>query len=156
MILLNEGRLMQFKTIIIYRRLFVWTGFTAKFSVCLNILGSLSKNRNAISGKLREFWDRHALPLISLYLLERSRKSKHVKFLGSQYGFSCTMGTGSIPGVKSGRGVTLTPHLLLVPWSRKGRTIPLLPLWAVRPVQSLSACTRVHFIFTFLIRILKT
>jgi hypothetical protein len=25
------------------------------------------------------------------------------------------------------------------------RAIPLLPLWAVRPVQSLSACTRVHF-----------
>jgi len=29
--------------------------------------------------------------------------------------------------------------------------IPLLPLWAVRPVQSLSACTRVHFTFTCLI-----
>jgi len=29
---------------------------------------------------------------------------------------SCTMGTGSFPGVKSGRGVTLTPHPLLVPW----------------------------------------
>jgi hypothetical protein len=28
------------------------------------------------------------------------------------------------------------------------RAIPLLPLWAVRPVQSLSACTRVHFTFT--------
>jgi len=28
---------------------------------------------------------------------------------------SCTMGTGSFPGVKSGRGLTLTPHLLLVP-----------------------------------------
>jgi hypothetical protein len=28
---------------------------------------------------------------------------------------SCTMGTGSFPGVKSGRGVTLTPHSLLVP-----------------------------------------
>ena len=26
-----------------------------------------------------------------------------------------------------------------------GRAIPLLPLWAVQPVQSLSACTRVHF-----------
>jgi hypothetical protein len=26
-----------------------------------------------------------------------------------------TMGTGSFPGVESGRGVTLTPHLLLVP-----------------------------------------
>ena len=27
--------------------------------------------------------------------------------------------------------------------------IPLLPLCTVRPVQSLSACTRVHFTFTF-------
>jgi hypothetical protein len=26
--------------------------------------------------------------------------------------------------------------------------IPLLPLWTVRPVQSLSACARVHFTFT--------
>jgi hypothetical protein len=51
-------------------------------------------------------------------------------------------------GVKSGRGVTLTPHPLLVPWSRESTAIPLLPLWAVRPVQSLSDCTRVHFTFT--------
>ena len=58
---------------------------------------------------------------------------------------SCTMGTVSFPGVKSGRGVTLTPHPLLVPWSRKGRAIPLLRLWVVRLVQSLSACTRVTF-----------
>jgi len=58
---------------------------------------------------------------------------------------SCTMGTGSFPGVKNGRGVTLTPHPLLVPWSWKGRAIPLFPLKAVRPVQSLSACTRVTF-----------
>ena len=71
---------------------------------------------------------------------------------------SCTMGTGSFPGVKSGRGVTLTPHPgvksgrgvtltphpLLVPWSKKRRAIPLLPVWAVRPVQNLSALTRVH------------
>ena len=28
---------------------------------------------------------------------------------------SCTMGTGFFPGVKSGRGVKLTPHPLLVP-----------------------------------------
>ena len=65
------------------------------------------------------------------------------------------MGTGFFPGVKSGRGVTLTPQPLLVQWSRKSRTIPLLPLWAVRPVQNLSACTRVHFTFT-LLRINKT
>ena len=31
---------------------------------------------------------------------------------------SCTMGTGSFPGVKSGRGVTLTPHPFLVPRSK--------------------------------------
>jgi len=30
---------------------------------------------------------------------------------------SCTMGTGSFPGVKSSWGVTLTPHPPLVPWS---------------------------------------
>ena len=52
-------------------------------------------------------------------------------------------------GIKSGRGVTLTPHPLLVPWSWKGRAIPLLPLWAVRPVQGLSASTRVHFTLLF-------
>jgi hypothetical protein len=52
-----------------------------------------------------------------------------------------------VPGVKSGRGVTLTPPPLLVPWSWKSRATPLLPLWAIQPVQSLSACTRVHFTF---------
>jgi hypothetical protein len=66
---------------------------------------------------------------------------------------SCTAGIGSFPGVKSGRGVTLTPHPLLVLWSWKGRAIPPLPLWAVRPVQSLSACTRVPFTFTYIFRL---
>ena len=60
------------------------------------------------------------------------------------------MDTGSFPGVKSGRGLTLTPHPFLVPWSRKSRTIILLPPWAVHPVQSHSACTRVHFTFYFI------
>ena len=58
---------------------------------------------------------------------------------------SCTMGTGFFPGVMSSRGMTLTPHTLLMPWSWKGRAIPLLPVLAVRPVQSLSTCTREHF-----------
>ena len=61
-----------------------------------------------------------------------------------------TVGTVSFLGVKSCRGVSPTPHPLLVSWSRKSRAIPLLPLWAVRPVQSLSACTRVHFTFFYL------
>jgi len=48
--------------------------------------------------------------------------------------------------------VTLTPHSFLVPRSRKSRAIPLLALWAVRPVHSASVpvqgCTlpyRYHF-----------
>jgi hypothetical protein len=49
-------------------------------------------------------------------------------------------------GVKSGRAVTLTPHHLLVPWSY---LYLYSPLWAVGLVQSLSACTRVHFTFTY-------
>jgi len=62
---------------------------------------------------------------------------------------SCTMGTVPLPGVKSGRGVTLTPHPLLLPWSRKSRAIPVLPIWSVRPVQSLSACARVHALYFY-------
>jgi hypothetical protein len=62
---------------------------------------------------------------------------------------SCTINTGSFPGVKSDRGVKLIPYSLLVPWTSKSRAIPLIPLWAVRPVQSFSACTRAHIIFTF-------
>jgi hypothetical protein len=63
---------------------------------------------------------------------------------------SFTTGTGSFLGVKSGRGVTLALHPLPVPWSRKGRAITLLPLWAVRPVQSLSVCTPVNFPLSYL------
>ena len=57
---------------------------------------------------------------------------------------SCTMDTVPFLGVKIGRGVTLTPHPLLMPWSRKSRAIPLLPVCAVRPVQSHIDCARVH------------
>jgi hypothetical protein len=41
------------------------------------------------------------------------------------------MGTGSFPRVESGRGVTLTPHPLIVPRSKnKSIAIPLLSLRA--------------------------
>jgi len=63
---------------------------------------------------------------------------------------SCTMGTGTFPEVNSGMVLTLTPQPLLVPWSRKNRAIPLLSLWAVRPVQCLSASTWVQFILLYL------
>ena len=53
---------------------------------------------------------------------------------------SCTMGSGSFPGVKR-PGRDAKHSSLLVPWLRKGSAIPLLPVWVVRSVQSLSACT---------------
>ena len=43
---------------------------------------------------------------------------------------SSTMGTGSFPWVKCGRGMLLTTHPLLVPRSGKSRAIPLPTLWA--------------------------
>ena len=49
------------------------------------------------------------------------------------------------PGGKERPGRNADTLPLLVPWSRKSRAIPLLPLWAVRPVQRLSACSRVNF-----------
>jgi hypothetical protein len=49
---------------------------------------------------------------------------------------SCSMGTGSFPGIKSDWGVTLTPHPLLVPWSWKSRAIHLPP-----PPIGRTACT---------------
>jgi hypothetical protein len=49
------------------------------------------------------------------------------------------------PGGKERPGRDADPSPLRVPWSRMSRAIPLLPLWAILPVQSLSACTRVHF-----------
>ena len=83
---------------------------------------------------------------------------------------SCTMGTGSFPGVNSGRSVTRTFQPLLVPWSKKkysytstppmyrtactepqylySTAIPLLPLCTVRPVQSLSTCTVLLYLYS--------
>ena len=49
-----------------------------------------------------------------------------------------------VPGLSRGKerpGRNADTHPPLVPWPRKSRAIPLLPLWAVRPVQSLRACT---------------
>ena len=43
---------------------------------------------------------------------------------------SCKLGTVSFPGVKCGRGVLPTTHLLLVPPLWKSRAIPLPTLWA--------------------------
>jgi len=44
-----------------------------------------------------------------------ARFSAHVQTGPGAHPASCTMGTGSFPGVKSDRGMTLTLHPLLVP-----------------------------------------
>ena len=49
---------------------------------------------------------------------------------------SCTMGTRSFQGVKSGRCVMLTTHPLLVPRSWKSRAIPLPTPWATTGPQT--------------------
>ena len=60
---------------------------------------------------------------------------------------SCTMGTGSFPRVKYGRGVLLTTHSLLVPRSWKSRAIPL-----TQPLGHNRACNGNTLPFTFITR----
>jgi hypothetical protein len=63
----------------------------------------------------------------------------HVQTGPGAHPASCTMGTGSFPGVKlPGRGAD---HSLLVPRLRMGRATPLPPL------QGHEACNRVNFTF---------
>ena len=58
---------------------------------------------------------------------------------------SCTMGTGPFPGVKSGRGVTLIPQPLLVPWSRQREELylysPYGPYGLYRASVPVQGCT---------------
>jgi len=62
----------------------------------------------------------------------------------------CTMGTGSFPGgkVRPGRDADPSPPSSAVGHERVELYL-YSPLWAVRSVQSLSACTRATFTFTF-------
>jgi hypothetical protein len=55
----------------------------------------------------------------------------------------CTICTGSFLGVESGRGVTLTPHPLLVPRSKNRVLLYLLELLSLR---AFVACKRVKLI----------
>ena len=57
------------------------------------------------------------------------------------------MSTGSFPGVKSGRGLTLTPHPLPVPWSRKGRAIFFSPYEPYGLYRASVPVPGVHFTF---------
>ena len=55
-----------------------------------------------------------------------------------------------VPGLSQGWRAEGAWRWPLTPfyWSRKSTVIPLLPLWAVRPVQSLTACTVEHYLYS--------
>ena len=59
-------------------------------------------------------------------------------------------GYRAFSGGKERPGRDAGPSPLLVLWPWKSRAIPLLLLRAIRPVQILSACTRVHFTLPYL------
>jgi hypothetical protein len=62
---------------------------------------------------------------MQLYMFRAS--SAHHQEPLTVHAVSSTVGTGSFPGVKRGRGVLLTTHPLLAPRSWKSKAIPLLP-----------------------------
>ena len=89
----------------------------------------------SIGHNLRSFTDR---PAQSVYGLATGRRSGDRIPLGARFSApvhtstgpnpaSCRKGTESFEGVMSGLGLTLTPHPLRVPWSRKCRAIHLSP-----------------------------
>jgi len=66
----------------------------------------------------------------------RARFSAPVQAGTGAHPGSCKMGTRSLSGVKSDRGVTLTPHPLVVPWSMKGYS------YTSTPPMGRTACTK--------------
>jgi fatty acid desaturase len=67
----------------------------------------------------------------------------HVQTGPGAHPASCTMGTGSFPGVKRpGRGAD--HPFLLAPRSRMSRTIPLLPFWALRGLYGVTFTFYIH------------
>ena len=78
-------------------------------------------------GRLHFSWRRDSsVGIATLYRLDgpgtesqwEARFSAPVQTGCEAHPASCTMGTGSFPGVSCGRGVMLTPHPLLVPSSK--------------------------------------
>jgi hypothetical protein len=63
---------------------------------------------------------------------------------------SGAIGTGSFPGVESGRGVTLTPHPLLVPMFKQSRAIPLLSLRTFMACKKGETYNKYHTLGKFL------
>jgi hypothetical protein len=74
---------------------------------------SVSRGPGSSVGKATSYW----LDGPGIESRWGARFSAEVQTVLGAHPASCTMGTGSFPGVNFGRGVTLNPHPLLVPWS---------------------------------------
>jgi hypothetical protein len=61
---------------------------------------------------------------------------------------SCTMGTASFLGLKSGRSVTLTPHPLLGTWSRNNRVYLYTPYGPYGLYRASVPAQRCTFLYT--------
>ena len=112
--------------------------------------GKERPGREADPSPLLVTWSRKssAIPLLLLWAIEhvQSLSACTVQlYLYSSYG-PYSMYRASVPVQYS---YTSTPPMghraCTEPQCLYSTAIPLLPLWAVWPVQSLSACTRVHF-----------
>jgi hypothetical protein len=64
------------------------------------------------------------------------------------------MGTGSFPGAESGRGVTLTPHPLLVPRSKNRVQLYLYSLLSLRAFVAYEMGETYHIQRGFLVKCL--
>jgi len=101
-------------------------------SVCVKVRFALSQIFDDLYPQRR--WPRSSVGIATDYGLDVpeietrwGRDFPPVQTGPGAYPASCTMVKGSFPGVKFGRGVTLTTHPHLAPRSWKSRAIPLPP-----------------------------
>ena len=87
---------------------------------------SIKDNSLIRSNTLQVGWPGSVVGIATAYGLDgpgiesrlRARFSAPVQIGPEAHPASCTMGTGSFPGIRCGRDVTLTTHPLLVPRSK--------------------------------------
>jgi hypothetical protein len=85
--------------------------FTERFIMLSVITNFFTRKRRPGSTRAGRFGDR--IPM-------RARFSAPVQTCPGAHPAYCTISNGSFPGVEFGRGVTLTPHPILVPRSKDG------------------------------------
>jgi len=90
--------------------------------------------------------------LIYLYIIQflKSSFSAPVQTGPGAHPAPCTMGAGSFPGVKSGRGVRLTPHPLLVSLVMKEYS------HTSTPPMGLTTCTEPQCLYRGALYLLKS